>query len=151
MSKWNGEGLPPEGETVLANWCDGDEGAVGEPVEIRVYRDGKVWFKSGGKERVLSCRNVKFYPLKSEADRKRDELKESAYKDAALVWQATGQGVLDVVDKLIDAGYRKVTPLTDEQIIEYVGTCYSFSPPSLQARVIKAMKWARSRVLGEES
>jgi hypothetical protein len=145
MDKWNGQGLPPVGEVCKAAWLEPPDGGAMEPVAVEVvaYSNKKVWLTCCGKDEVMSIYNVAFYPSKSEAERKRDKAVDEMMRDAAAC-----QSGRDCMQRLYDAGYRKVTPLTDEQILAL--PCNSEFDEIYQAKV-QGAEWARSQIMGEES
>lgn len=150
MSKWK-DGLPPVGEWCLVEWNH----KFHEQINPIFFGDKTMVFKDrSGKERCGFLSGVdSFSPLKSEADRKRDEAVEEMidavnlgpkYDSNMLCVQAQEKTFI----QLHDAGYRKVKPLTDEQIDDC--TCCDLTLYDSRSLAAGA-KWARSHILGEES
>lgn len=147
MDKWNGQGLPPVGEVCRIY---SDKRDI-EGKEILVVGKGVLgWLvvqctESASLYEVNPQYHV-FEPLKSEADRKRDEAVEKLYIDVVDI------DALDTryfCERLHDAGYRKVTPLTDEQIKSHAEA--RMLTYQTEVGFAHGAKWARSQILGEES
>lgn len=119
MSEWNGKGLPPVGVWCEAVWeCDGKVEMIC-PIFISDYT--VVFEDKSGYERHVDLKNIlTFRPIKSEADRKRDEAVLQLYRDTTGDdYEGTEMDDEDVYSwckKAINEGYRKVNELTDEQI-----------------------------------
>lgn len=150
MDKWNGQGLPPVGEKVQLRNDQGfsiDYGheAIGKEVTVRATWDsdgyGMAAIQYNGAHYCF--RASMLHPVKSEAERKRDEAVEEmkAVFDKRV---CIPQNV--IFESLHDAGYHKVNELTDEQIDERFNSGGAFHSSSAYGA-----RWARSQIMGEES
>lgn len=154
-SSWK-NGLPPVGE--VCEFID----ALGDWSEVRITGYGEklaLFIPSGGK--AENCTEIdarKFRPLKSEAERKRYAAVEEMIKACRYEVKPQNQHYYITfpasitqksAEKLYDAGYRKVNPLTDEQIVDITNATF----PTSSARVswMNGARWARSQIMGEES
>lgn len=148
--KWNGQGLPPVGEQCEGLPCDTNVEwhkviyVAPDPVQrgakyyIGVYLGGD----RSGKVDYFKC----FRPLKSEAERKRDE----AVEEMKAVFDKRVCIPQDVIfEALHDAGYRKINELTDEQI--NVHALHLNIPLHQESSFMDGAKWARSQIMGEKS
>lgn len=96
---WNGEGLPPVGAKCSIIIDDMDFGEceilfVGEL--LLVWRQDSTYQEGGGYHRYM-----KFRPISTEADKKRDAAIKQIIEDIGLAHD-------DVAEAIYDAGYRKV-------------------------------------------
>lgn len=143
MSKWK-DGLPPVGEKVEL-WI---YESMWDEVVVIAHDNGDAVVKHQGLGYCAASEKT-LRPLKSEADRKRDEAVEEIMKTATVNHPCGGSYGITFAqaEALHDAGYRKITPLTDEQIKEF---CSPLLDATEYHRVFEAIKWARSQILGEE-
>lgn len=144
MSKWNGNGLPPVGEVCEVNHPNGNFGYIWLDCEILAHKriagtDVAVYWTQDGEAdaRVDAC----FRPLKSVAERKRDEAVFQIEKDMADSQRIESDYAERIARHLHSVGYQKANKLTDEQIVSYVDS----------ANFWRGAKWARAQILGEES
>lgn len=140
--KWNGQGLPPVGTHCECTW--GWKGLWVECIYHGKLRNGMPIIEEldgGLMEFESALENVEFRPLKSEAELKRGK----AVADIAEIIDCIKTH--HAAELVYDAGYRKVTPLTDEQIDDC--TCCDLALYDSRSLAAGA-KWARSQILGEE-
>ncbi len=84
--EWNGEGLPPVGLPVeLQYWSDGKV----EIVRVIAYHGNEAWVEFTDDCRNMLIGNPQFRPIRSEADKKRDEVGLALYH--AINWNAEGE------------------------------------------------------------
>lgn len=145
--KWNGQGLPPVGEVCEFRKTNTDFRYDFVRVEVLFISDQLVVLQHSASKNHLSVLvdEVEFRPLKSEAERKRDE----AVAEMVATGNAHTPWIKDVCAALHDAGYRKVNELTDEQINELAWRNASSENDELEKREFIAT--IQSRILGEES
>lgn len=70
--EWDGEGLPPVGCECEMAWSE----AEFAPCKILFIGESVVLVKSKGREDCYTISTVKFRPIRTEADRKRDETRK---------------------------------------------------------------------------
>jgi hypothetical protein len=149
--KWNGQGLPPVGEICEILW-----NGVWVKAIIKFLGSNVVVFDLNGEEESSyyttdnHCRP--FRPLKSEAERKRDEeiekFQQQVFRGNGFALGETKETLIAM--KAIEAGYRKVNELTDERLGAEVYK--RFLNPGVAAEYFGiGAKWARSQIMGEES
>lgn len=153
MSKWK-DGLPPVGTHCECTW--GWKGLWLECIYHGKMKNGVPiveGFGGGLLEFESALENIEFRPLKSEAERKRDEAVEALALQVSYCYEPEIEPLdatpyVRMAEKLHDAGYRKITPLTDAQIDDC--TCCDLALYDSRSLAAGA-KWARSHILGEES
>lgn len=98
---WNGEGLPPVG--VLVELMDDSQSQAWGDVTIKYYGDSFAVWDDHGEEFANSLCHVKVRPIRTEAERERDE----AIAEMASTPKPCGHAIYDICAQLYDAGYRK--------------------------------------------
>jgi len=104
---WNGEGLPPVGDTVEYSAIDYDfskpsiENGNWYRGKIIAYYDGCVWTSDNG---IRSLGNTAFRPIKSDRDK--------AIEEIAVLWSShmsNNKGLTEFFGGIYDAGFHKIT------------------------------------------
>ena len=105
VDEWNGTGLPPVGTECEAVLLEDPEGGGRdfERVIIKGYWEKQVWFcTAGGEDFTHLLADVDFLPIRTQAQREREEVVETAH--AIIVDARAGSTLDDVLQALYDAG-----------------------------------------------
>ena len=143
--EWNGEGWPPVGceceyrPTEQASWA-----------KVKVLATAGDYFWLGYPDDKLSDgpdthhKTGEFRPLQTKADIER----EAATLELSLLIRET-VGLSELCEAIIDAGYRKVKELGDEDIANHILTYGNLPKPEVVWG--KGAKWARDYILGKNN
>ena len=105
---WSGEGLPPVGVECRFDCTAGEKGCVNVIGTVKYISDYTCVMHVGGSEFAAHPDTMKFRPLKTEAEKEREELYKIACDGIAAtpIFKCQTYGWRDAVEYLIDAGWR---------------------------------------------
>lgn len=113
MTKSNNEWVPEIGEVAMGSWVDDDGTLMDTAVEVSAYHGEKVWVTCCSLDKVFRLTDIKFRPLKTEAEKRRDEavaeMKSLFHKNVCLPNDV-------IFEEIHDAGWIKPKPLNSHDL-----------------------------------
>ena len=107
VDEWDGAGRPPVGCICEAVWLEPpDGGGIDfESVHIKAYFGSQVWFDSQSLDDVVcEIRDGEFRPIRTQAQREREEVIDCASKAIETAHGSDGSAYKEYCQTLYDAG-----------------------------------------------